>query len=247
MVSSSGKGHCVTEKLKEYSMRTRRTRNCDFVSGKRDVVNAEWGWYDCSSVCVRHSGDVKMRTWAAFLFLLGMATTAGAGVIWDESVNGNLSTNPDAPTPITFSIGSNIINGSCGNVSAQVRDYVAFNVGPLDTLTAINLLAYAPDNTGFCAINYGTTSVIPNGDTIGFFMAGLHISQADVGSNLLDLFVTRSVTIENLSDPYLVPGDYVFEIQQTSPLIVTYSLEFVLSGPVAVQPSTWGSIKALYR
>jgi hypothetical protein len=188
-----------------------------------------------------------MKTLVTCFLLLGLTASANAAVVWDESVNGNLSTNPAAPTPITFAVGSNIINGSCGNVSAQVRDFITFTIPASHTLTAVNLLAYAPENTGFAAVNSGTTSMIPSNTTIGFFMAGIHVDQILVGTDLFDAMRDASLTNDALTDSQLDPGDYCFVIQQTSPLIVTYSLEFVLQGPVATEPSTWGSIKALYR
>jgi len=55
------------------------------------------------------------------------------------------------------------------------------------------------------------------------------------------------VTTESLAASELGPLTYTFVIQQTSALITTYQIEWVLQGPVATEPTTWGSIKALYR
>jgi hypothetical protein len=188
-----------------------------------------------------------MKICFCLLLLLGLATSVSAAVIWDESVNGELSTNPAAPTPITFAVGSNIINGNVGNVNAKTRDYITFTVPAAHTVTSLNLLVYDQDNLGFAALNAGTTSIIPSNPTINFWMSGIHVAQTDVSFDLMDLFVNRSVTTESLPESELGPGDYCFIIQQTSPLIVNYSLEWVMTGPVSTEASTWGSIKALYR
>lgn len=188
-----------------------------------------------------------MRVLATGLFFLVLTTSANAAVVWDESVNGNLSTNPDAPTVIAFSSGSNVVNGSCGNIDAQARDYMTFTIPTGSTLTALNLLVYSPDNTGFCAINGGNTSIIPSNPTIGFWLAGIHVDPNFVGTDLFDAMRDASVTLESLPASQVDPGDYTLIIQQTSPLITTYSFEFVMQGPLPVEASTWGSIKALYR
>jgi hypothetical protein len=78
-------------------------------------------------------------------------------------------------------------------------------------------------------------------------MAGIHVDPTFVGTDLFDAMRDASVTPEALPASQLDPGDYTFIIQQTSPVITSYSFEFVLEGPVPTTPSTWGSIKALYR
>ncbi|HKW14578.1 MAG TPA: hypothetical protein VJS69_08850 [Candidatus Krumholzibacteria bacterium] len=188
-----------------------------------------------------------MKILVTCLLLLGLCASANAAVVWDESVNGLLSTNPAAPTPITLSGGSNVINGQVGNVSAQPRDYVTFTIAAGHTLTAINLLGWSPSNTGFAAINAGNTSIIPSNPTIDFWMAGIHIDPTLINTDLLDKMRDASVTTQSLDASQIDPGDYTFIIQQTSPFFSTYSLEFVLDSPVATEPTTWGSIKALYR
>jgi hypothetical protein len=50
-----------------------------------------------------------------------------------------------------------------------------------------------------------------------------------------------------LPEAELPPGDYCFVIQQTSPIVQSYSLEFVVEAPVPARGSTWSAIKTLYR
>jgi hypothetical protein len=188
-----------------------------------------------------------MRTLLAILTLAAIVTPVHAGVVWDETVNGELSHLPSTPTVLPFVAGSNVLNGTVGNVSGKARDYIKFTIPDGQLLTSMNLLVYTPDDIGFAAINTGVHSYFPTFDTDIFFLSGIHLLSSDVGTDLMERFVDRSVTADALGVPELIPNTYCMVIQQTAALLTTYSIEFILSGPVAVQPSTWGSIKALYR
>jgi hypothetical protein len=189
-----------------------------------------------------------MKIFAIGVLLLGLATAANAGVVWDESVNGPISPNPATPTPVVFSVGSNYIIGSVTNTSpTNPRDTITFTIPAGHTLVSIIMHTWGGGNTGFSAINSGTTSLVPQNTNIDFWMAGIHIDSSFVGTDLLDAMRDASVTTQSLDASQLDPGDYCYLIQQTSPVISNYSLEFILEGPVPTQPTTWGSIKALYR
>lgn len=189
-----------------------------------------------------------MKICAIVLLLAALAAPASAAIIHDESVNGDLATNPAAPTPIAFPVGSSTIIGTTGNTTGIIdRDYVTFTLGPGQLLTGLTLLGLAPDNIAFTSFNAGNVGVIPSGATIGDFLAGLHISAANIGANLMILFDTASVTTNSLPTPDLGPGTYTYLIQQASPILQSYSLEFIIQEPVPTAPSTWGGIKAMYR
>jgi hypothetical protein len=190
-----------------------------------------------------------MRNRIAIVISIALVSAAPvhATIVWNESVNGDLSNDAAAPTPMVFSVGANTIQGTVINIDDRARDYVSFTVQPGHVLTAINLLEYSADDIGFVAINDGLTSYIPDYSTEAYFKGGAHIVEPDVGSNLLDLFVTRSVTSNSLTSPELGPGDYSFLLQQTDPVVTSYALEFVVSAPLKTENATWGSIKALYR
>jgi len=190
-----------------------------------------------------------MKTLATLLLLATLAPAAGAAVIWDESVNGDLSTNSAAPTPVAFALGGNTIIGTVSNSAAVGgdRDYITFTIGASQMLTGINLLAYAPDNLSFLGLNAGNTSFVPSAATNASFLSGIHVGASLVGTNLLIPFATSSVTLNHLPAPLLGPGTYCFMIQQTSNIVESYSLEFVLEAPVPTANPTWGAIKNLYR
>ena len=188
-----------------------------------------------------------MRALTAFMLVAVLAFPAAADVVWDESVNGELSHSPSTPTLLPLNVGSNIVTGTVMNVVGRPRDYLTFIVPDDHTLIAMNLLVYTPDNIGFTAINQGIHSFFPAPETEQNYLSGIHLLASDVGSNLLELFVTRAVTTDSLGDPWLGPAQYCMVIQQTAVLETTYSIDFVLQGPVSTENATWGSIKALYR
>jgi hypothetical protein len=188
-----------------------------------------------------------MKTCATIALLILLASSAGAGVIHVELTDGDFSSDPATPTPLAFSPGGNTIVGYIFNVFRMDWDYITFTIAPGQMLVALNFLVFTPEDIGFAAFNAGTTSFYPTYATSGNFLAGIHVSGADVGTDLMPLFVSRSVTTNSLPSPSLGPGDYCFMIQQTAGIIQDYTLEFVLTGIVPTNNSTWGAVKALYR
>jgi hypothetical protein len=187
-----------------------------------------------------------MKTLATLALFVVLAVPARAAVVWNEGINGDLSTSEAAPTPIAFALGSNTILGTCGAPS-DTRDYLTFTIPAGQMLTVLTLLNFAPDNLAFCAFNSGNTSFIPSAATDPLFLSGIHINAGLIGTNLMIPFDTGAVTTNSLPAPVLGPGTYCFLIQQTSQITTTYGLDFVLEGGVPVRGSTWGAIKGLYR
>jgi len=187
-----------------------------------------------------------MKTAAMVLLLAVMAVPASAAVVWNEGLNGDLSSSESAPTSISFGVGSNQILGSVSGNPLD-RDYITFTIGPGQTLAHVNLIAFGPDNIAFTAFNSGSTSFIPSGATNGLFLSGIHITAADAGFDLMPFFDTRNVTTNSLPSPSLGPGTYCWMIQQTSPILQSYTVEFVIDGALQTDSKTWGKIKAMYR
>jgi hypothetical protein len=187
-----------------------------------------------------------MKTLATALLVASLAVPASAAIVHDESLHGDLSTNDAAPTPLVFAVGSNDILGTV-NGSPLDRDYITFTIPPGFALSHLYLRAFSPDNIAFSSFNSGATSFIPSGATIGSFLAGIHVFGTDLNQDLMVFFDTRSVTTNSLSSGSLGPGTYSFLIQQTSAVLQSYRLEFVLEGVVATDQTTWGKVKALYR
>lgn len=187
-----------------------------------------------------------MKILAPLALVAMLALPAAAAVVHDEAVNGDLSTNPAAPTPLVFVPGSNIVKASV-RASTDTQDYITFTVPFGTKLIALNQLMYSPNNVGFMAFNAGATSYIPDVSTDVFFLSGIHANASNTGTDIMPLFVTNNVTSNALADPWLDPGQYCFVMQQANTTLTTYWLEFVIEGAVPAQAPTWGAIKQLYR
>jgi hypothetical protein len=190
-----------------------------------------------------------MKPLATLALLVVLALPARAAVLHDEAVNGDISTDPANPTALAFAPGSNTIAGTVrtGGTTPDPRDYITFTVPAGVRLVMLNLVTYSAIGLSFIAFNEGVTSFIPSVETDAEFLAGIHIGAADVGTDLMPLFVTNNVTSNALPAPELGPGSYCFVIQQANTTLTPYRLEFVLDGSVPVLESTWGTIKRLYR
>jgi len=176
---------------------------------------------------------------------LALAAPAAASTVFDESIDGDLSTDPLAPTPVAFTIGSNVVSGSVV-ATADTRDYFTFTIAPGQSLTGIFLLDYTDLNTGgngdrgFAHIDDGVTSVIPSSGTSGDFLGGSHLDRGlfpDAAANVLDRLGLALQGGVGFGAP-LGPGDYTFNVQQTGPELTGYSLSF----EVVPAPSTLGAL-----
>jgi len=187
-----------------------------------------------------------MNRLAVLALIMVLALPAHAGVIHDEGVSGDLSTNAAAPTALTLALGGSTVIGSVTSPS-DPRDYVAFTIPVGHALTHLNLLAYSPPGLSFAAFNAGLTSLVPSVATDPLFLSGIHVGGADFGQDLMPFFVERNVTSNALPSPLLPPGDYSFVIQQANTTVTSYQIEFVVESVVPTRSSTWGMIKSLYK
>jgi hypothetical protein len=136
-----------------------------------------------------------MNRLSRILFLLAatgamlVAVPANASVIWDESVNGDLSNLGASPTPLALSSGSNLVLGLTGDQGQGTdRDYFSFNVPVGTVLSSIILL----DNTtvagsvSFIAIEVGSQiTATPFGGNVQDLLGYGHYGNEQIGSNLL--------------------------------------------------------------
>ncbi len=170
---------------------------------------------------------------AAFVSVLSLtATAAFADVRWNEFVHGDLSSDPDAPTPLVFALGGNTIIGSVLGPDDR-RDYITFDVPAGMALAAlyqhqyVDLDSGGPGNLGFHAINEGNTSWIPDQNTVGFFLGSNHMFPEVPGTDVLPQLADIPFGGIGFDIP-LGPGTYTYLIQQTGPDNTGYTLEFWL-------------------
>jgi len=191
-----------------------------------------------------------MKILATLALSVVLALPAAAGVVHNEATDGDLSSDPNNPTAVTFTPGSNlIINGSVINSGspADTRDYITFSIGAGQKLVHLYFNVFSPSNLAFAAFNAGTVSFIPNATTDPSFLSGIHVQGSDAGTDILPRFVDRPVTTNALPASELGPGAYCFEIQQTSAILTTYELNFVVDDGTPTRATTWGKIRSLYR
>jgi hypothetical protein len=162
----------------------------------------------------------------------GLVSTASAATAWDESVDGDLSTDPSTPTPVSLGLGSNLISGSITGPD-DIRDYLTFTIPAGLVLAELKQLEYVtlpggePGNRGFHAIIAGNTSFVPDATNIGNFLGGNHVDPLPVGTDMLPPPAAATLGGTGFTTP-LGPGTYTYHIQQTTAVLTGYALDFEL-------------------
>jgi hypothetical protein len=151
------------------------------------------------------------------------AATAQAGTVWNEDINGDLSSNALAPTPLTVSTGSNVVIGSTG-MAGQLgddRDYFHLTIPAGSTLTAITLLSntFVSGDSSFMGMQVGPqVTATTAAQLVGF----VHYRNDMIDTNLLPAMGLTS----------LPSGTYSVWVQELGGT-VPYGFDFVIT-PVAV-------------
>ena len=167
------------------------------------------------------------------LLTMVMAGFAAASTAHDEGVSGDLSTDPNNPTPVSLSLGSNVVTGTM-QAPGDTRDYFTFTLGPSQLLSQVLLQSYVdlpgggPGDTGFAAIIAGSTSLVPSGANIGSFLGTNHIIAAQVGTDILPGLAAAPFGGTGFTVP-LGTGTYTFHVQQTGLELTGYSLDFIIT------------------
>ena len=96
--------------------------------------------------------------------LLALALTSGLAASafaanWQESVNGDLSSNNNSPTPFALELGPNLVAGT--NTSTD-RDYLRADVPAGHLLTQVILNVYSGNDLSFSAMQIGNSMVAPS-------------------------------------------------------------------------------------
>ena len=161
-------------------------------------------------------------------FILCSALAAQAATRWDESVDGDLSSDGLAPTPLLMGAGSNLVLGLVGNSGLGIdRDYFSFLVPTGSTLAAIKLLSNTAVSGGasFIAIEPGAQlDVSPSGAGVERLIGFAHYGNDQIGTNILpDMAISFSGALPS--------GVYSVWVQDTGGP-ATYGLDFVISSAV---------------
>ena len=155
-----------------------------------------------------------------------------AATVWDESVHGDLSTDPGAPTGVALGLGSNLVIGSVQTPN-DTRDYLTFTIPVGKALQSLLLNQYedldvgGPGDRGFHGIVVGGTSFVPDGNPIGNFLGTDHLDPEPSGTDILPDLGTTNLGAQGFTPP-LGPGTYTYHVQQTGPELSGYALDFVI-------------------
>jgi hypothetical protein len=163
-----------------------------------------------------------------------------AGVVWDESINGPLSSNGLSPTAITLLPGSNQLLGSNGSTGG-IRDYVTFTIPIGEFLKSITMLNTAVGNIGFIGIEAGNQLTLPtNASTAAGLLGWRHYVQGDIGTDILPLMGIVANQSTGFTPP-LPSGTYSLWIQDSSPGTFFYGFDLQVTTP---EPATWTGVLA---
>ena len=168
----------------------------------------------------------KSGVWLLLAFALGAAPLLAA-VIWDESVDGDLSNIQNMPTIVTPVDASDAVIGTVGGPNpGEFFDVFTFTVPAGFQLTEINLTSYtAAGGNVTSGFNVWPGS---GGDLDDFALALLSVAVGppDAGTNLIAPIAP------------LAAGDYSISLREGTPG-QAYELEFVIPGlPVELQTFT---------
>ncbi len=179
---------------------------------------------------------LRLRTIAlAGLVAAAFAHSATAASIWDESVNGDLSSDPGAPTVLALALGTNSITGT----TQSDMDFFTVTVPDGASFAQLLLTSFeSTDDLAFLAIESGT--VITDLGSPANLLGWLHPSAALVGADIFDDLALGAGAL-GFTAP-LGPGTYTLWMQQTGPEPVAYGIDLVV---VAVPEPPVGALFVL--
>lgn len=179
------------------------------------------------------------------VLLAALALPLGSvqALTWDETINGDLSNNGNAPTLIgTLDAGVNLFSGTMGALGGgptMDADVWNFTIAAGYYLTGINLVDYSAQSG---SLTNNSFMAIANAATIDFNDSSLHLSntlwgygQDGFGNTYVDLLALLDAGPEFGGigfDGPLPSGNYTFWIQEGDDQI-NYGIEFV-TAPVPV-------------
>jgi len=185
-------------------------------------------------------GTLSLTTDASLVESTNAEQTFLASRDFNES---SLTPTPDfsgtatSPTPLSFDSGSNRISGAV-RVTTDTQDYIRFTVPSGTQLTALYVMSFDPNNTCFNAITQGPVSFDPNTGSVpaGVLYGGNHVGLEADKTDISARFAPGAVPAgagPGINFP-LGPGTYSYEVQQTSAILSSYTLDFTITEVVTV-------------
>lgn len=185
----------------------------------------------------------KCRNIVLFAAAALCSTTVQAGVIYDESVSGDLSNSGLTPTLVTVSAGSNQLFGITGKTNNVIdRDYFTFTVPDGMELSSLTVLPGTQTlgalGESFIGIEEGPEVTVSTTATDATGLLGwYHYGAGDIATDILPLMGTAGLGSTGFTPP-LPAHTYTLWVQEASAGTVHYGLDFAIS-PAAPEPGSW--------
>ena len=175
------------------------------------------------------STAIRIATVAITLIMMSLATAgvASATVIWDEALDGSLSTDRLTPTDMgTIGIGSNDV---IGTTVSGISKFFSITIGAGDQLSALIVEDWqSADDIGFLGMVAGTPfNVDPASPNVGDLLGYAHYGELDVGQDILQT-IGQGPGSQGFTAP-LGPGTYSFWVRQGGSDAADWDLNFVVT------------------
>lgn len=168
------------------------------------------------------------------------ATPALADVVWDEAIDGSLSTDRFAPTGLSLSLGSNDV---LGQTVSGISKFFTFNIAEGEELSSLIVEGWESlDDLGFLGVVTGDYfSVDPANPDVTQLLGYYHYGVADIGLDILPAMGAGPGSIGFTGA--LGPGDYSFWVRQGGPDAADWDLNFVVTpAPGAIALLAFGGL-----
>ena len=160
-----------------------------------------------------------------------------AAVVWDEAIDGSLSTDRQTPTDFgSLSVGS---NDAIGTTVSGISKFFTFNIGANEELSALIVEDWdSADDLGFLGIVTGDTfTVDPANPNVTDLLGYVHYGELDVNQVILPS-MGQGPGSQGFTPP-LGPGDYSFWVRQGGADAATWDLNFVVTTPIPEPTAGW--------
>ena len=160
-----------------------------------------------------------------------------AAVVWDEAIDGSLSTDRQTPTDFgSLSVGS---NDAIGTTGSGISKFFTFNIGANEELSALIVEDWdSADDLGFLGIVTGDTfTVDPANPNVTDLLGYVHYGELDVNQDILPS-MGQGPGSQGFTPP-LGPGDYSFWVRQGGADPATWDLNFVVTTPIPEPTAGW--------
>jgi hypothetical protein len=193
---------------------------------------------------------------ASIAFSSALFSASGA-VIWDESVNGNLSNNRMAPTSLTFKPGINTVAGSLtgGFGDGKYYDYFKVAVPAGFALTGFTVNSVTSLNSGAMLMGIAGGNTFPsdqNGNNVSAILGFAVVGPSSAGAEIFPTLATPNYQgYGNIGfTNYLGAGTYSVWIQDwdtPATYQVSLRLEAAIAPVIKVKAKILGLHKATIR